>query len=214
MKQYRWIWLPLVLLLTAWQIPDSTGKRLQVQILLPPDTSWVELLTLDSTFVLDVKYATTDNFTGDVLYDCGKILLRKKVAEDLVKAHQLVKAKGYRMKIYDGYRPLSVQWRMWKKTPNKNYVADPRKGSMHNRGCAVDLTLVDAQGKELDMGSPFDFFGKEAHLDFPHSPQVMENRRILQDAMKKHNFKTIKTEWWHFSHRNLYAISNFPIPCQ
>ena len=210
--RYPLFLLPAVLLLTCQIESRSIGKGEPTHTV-PPDTSWVELIQLDSTFVLDVKYATKDNFTGEILYDCGRVLLRKKVAEDLVKAHQIVKAKGYRMKIYDGYRPLAVQWRMWEKTPNKNYVADPRKGSMHNRGCAIDLTLVDAAGNELDMGSPFDFFGKEAHLDFPHSKQVRENRRILQDAMKSNNFRTIKTEWWHFSHRNLYAISNFPIPC-
>jgi len=214
MKNNGWMLLVGVALLAAWKTPVAVNWQLGATVLPSPDTSWVELLALDSTFVLDVKYATKDNFTGEILYDCGKVYLRRKVAEDLVKAHATVKTQGYRMKIYDGYRPLSVQWRMWEKTPNKNYVADPRKGSMHNRGCAVDLTLVDAQGNELDMGSPFDFFGKEAHLDFPHSQQVKANRKVLQDAMKKHNFKTIKTEWWHFSHRNLYPISDFPIPCQ
>ncbi|MCS6967421.1 MAG: M15 family metallopeptidase [Cytophagales bacterium] len=178
------------------------------------DTAWVELISLDSTFILDVKYATKENFTGQVLYDCGRVFLRKKVAEDLVKAHAWVKQQGYRMKIFDGYRPLSVQWRLWHQAPNKRYVADPRKGSMHNRGCAVDLTLVDSLGNELDMGTPYDYFGQEAHWSYPHSKEVQKNRQLLQQAMKKNNFRTIKTEWWHFSHRNLYPISNFPIPCK
>ncbi|MCS7018477.1 MAG: M15 family metallopeptidase [Cytophagales bacterium] len=211
MKHLINVWMLLAFTNSYWAIAQP---NLQGRYAARLDTSWVELLKLDSTFVLDVKYATQNNFTGEVLYDCGKVFLRRKVAEDLVQAHQTVKAQGYRMKIFDGYRPLSVQWRMWQKTPNKNYVADPRKGSMHNRGCAVDLTLVDASGKELDMGTPYDFFGKEAHLDYPHNRQVQENRKILQNAMKKHNFRTIKTEWWHFSHRNLYPISNFPLPCQ
>jgi zinc D-Ala-D-Ala dipeptidase len=179
-----------------------------------PDTAWVELIKWDATFVLDIKYATPDNFTKQVLYDCGRCFLRKRVAQDLVAAHAQVKKQGYRMKIFDGYRPLAVQWKMWKATPSKNYVANPRKGSMHNRGGAVDLTLVDAQGQELDMGSPFDFFGKQAHLNYPHPAQVLANRRVLQTAMKAHYFNTISNEWWHFSHQKVYAVSDFPIPCQ
>lgn len=208
MKRPVSIWM-----IGLWIACKAVFAHADIRIGSPPDTSWVELLQLDSTFILDVKYATKDNFTGEILYDCGKVYLRKKVAEDLVKAHREIKAKGYRMKIFDGYRPLSVQWRMWKKTPDKNYVADPRKGSMHNRGCAVDLTLTDAQGNELDMGTPYDFFGKEAHLDFPHDKRILANRQLLQEVMKKHNFRPIKTEWWHFSHRNLYPLSDFPIPC-
>ncbi|MCU0449527.1 MAG: M15 family metallopeptidase [Bernardetiaceae bacterium] len=178
------------------------------------DTAWVELIKWDPTFVLDIKYATTDNFTKQVLYDCGRCFLRKRVAQDLVAAHAQVKKQGYRMKIFDGYRPLAVQWKMWNATPSKSYVANPRKGSMHNRGGAVDLTLVDAQGQELDMGSPFDFFGKQAHLNYPHPAKVLANRKVLQTAMKAHHFNTISNEWWHFSHQKVYAVSDFPIPCQ
>lgn len=178
------------------------------------DTAWVELVRIDPDFVLDVRYATANNFTGQVLYPCGRVLLRKRVALDLVAAHREVKAQGYRMKIYDGYRPLDVQWKMWNLTPDKRYVGNPRKGSMHNRGCAVDLTLVDAQGKELDMGTAYDFFGKEAHTDYAHPPQVLANRKVLQNAMTRHGFRILDTEWWHFSHSKVYSISNFPMPCK
>jgi zinc D-Ala-D-Ala dipeptidase len=193
--------------------PANLPARYRDSIRALPDTAWVELVRLDPSFVLDIKYATADNFTKQVLYDCPRCFLRKKVAIDLLAAHEQVKKAGYRMKIFDGYRPLSVQWKMWHLTPSKKYVGNPRKGSMHNRGCAVDLTLIDAQGQELDMGSPYDFFGTTSHLDYPHPKAVASNRRVLQSAMTGHGFQLLKTEWWHFSHTRAYRISDFPIPC-
>ncbi|SFF44832.1 M15 family metallopeptidase [Thermoflexibacter ruber] len=180
------------------------------------DTAMVELIRYDSDFMLDIKYATKDNFTKQVLYDCPRAFLRKKVAKDLLNAHKEFKKLGYRIKIFDGYRPHSVQFKMWDLTPDKRYVGNPYKGSMHNRGCAVDLTLVDNNGKELDMGTPYDFFGEEAHITYNKLPeQVLSNRRVLKQVLEKNGFRALSTEWWHFSYnRNVYNILNIPIPCQ
>ena len=180
------------------------------------DTAMVELKKYDKDFILDIKYATKDNFTKQVLYDCGRSFLRKKVAKDLLNAHKEFKKLGYRIKIFDGYRPHSVQFKMWDLTPDKRYVGNPYKGSMHNRGCAVDLTLVDKNGNELEMGTPYDFFGEEAHITYKKlSEKVLANRKILKQTLEKNGYRALETEWWHFSYnRNVYSILDTPIPCE
>lgn len=179
------------------------------------DTAMVNVLDLDKSLVLDLKYATSYNFTKKVLYPCAKCYLRKPVAQALVKANQKFKTKGFKIKIFDAYRPISVQWKLWNMYANPDYVADPRKGSMHNRGAAIDLTLVDQQGNELDMGTPFDFFGEKAHTDYQNLPQkVRANRYLLKSVLQSYGFATIKTEWWHFVYLNQsFNISDFAFEC-
>ena len=165
-------------------------------------SDFVRLKDLSPDFVYELKYATPDNFLKQAVYDCGECYLRKSTAEALVKANEAFKQLGYRIKLFDCYRPLSVQKKMWKILPGTHYVANPAKGSKHNRGAAVDLTLVDAQGKELNMGTPFDFFGKEAHHTYTqHSKEVLENRKLLKETLDKFNFKSIYSEWWHYEFR-------------
>ena len=165
-------------------------------------SDFVRLKDLSADFVYELKYATPDNFLKQAVYDCGECYLRKSTAEALVKANEAFKQLGYRIKLFDCYRPLSVQKKMWKILPGTHYVANPAKGSKHNRGAAVDLTLVDAQGKELNMGTPFDFFGKEAHHTYTqHSKEVLENRKLLKETLDKYNFKSIYSEWWHYEFR-------------
>ena len=165
-------------------------------------SNFVRLKDLSPDFVYELKYATPDNFLKQAVYDCGECYLRKSTAEALVKANEAFKQLGYRIKLFDCYRPLSVQKKMWKILPGTHYVANPAKGSKHNRGAAVDLTLVDAQGKELNMGTPFDFFGKEAHHTYTqHSKEVLENRKLLKETLDKYNFKSIYSEWWHYEFR-------------
>lgn len=190
-----------------------TNKLLEASI--ENDTTLVNIHTLDKTILLDIKYATKDNFTKKVLYPCAKAYLRKKVALALVAAHQKFKAKGFRIKIYDAYRPLAVQWKLWEMYGNPDYVADPRKGSMHNRGAAVDLTLVDKNGNELAMGTPFDFFGVEAHTDNQNLPQqVRANRYLLKSVLRSVGFSEIKTEWWHFAYiKQNFNLSDMPFDC-
>ncbi|WP_315013771.1 M15 family metallopeptidase [Capnocytophaga leadbetteri] len=165
-------------------------------------SDFVRLKDLSPDFVYELKYATPDNFLKQAVYDCGECYLRKSTAEALVKANEAFKQLGYRIKLFDCYRPLSVQKKMWKILPGTHYVANPAKGSKHNRGAAVDLTLVDAEGKELNMGTPFDFFGKEAHHTYTqHSKEVLENRKLLKEILDKYNFKSIYSEWWHYEYR-------------
>ena len=163
---------------------------------------FVNIKTLSPEFVLDIKYATADNFLKQAVYDCGECYLREATAKALLAAQKEFVKRGYSLKLFDCYRPLSVQKKMWKILPGTHYVANPAKGSKHNRGAAVDLTLVDAQGKELDMGTPFDFFGKKAHHTCTTLPKkVLENRKLLKDVLNKYNFKSIFSEWWHYEYR-------------
>ncbi|MFY7788336.1 MAG: M15 family metallopeptidase [Thermoflexibacteraceae bacterium] len=201
--KYALVYLIISSLLFSFNFVAKTPKKLYPTAILPQDTTMVELITLDKDFVIDVKYATKDNFTGQVLYDCDRVWLRKVVAMDLLAAHKKFKEKGYRIKIYDGYRPISVQWRLWKATPKKGYVSHPTKGMrMHNRGAAVDMTLIDRNGKELDMGTPYDFFGKEAHTTYTNLPaQVLANRKVLKEIMQSCGFVAISNEWWHFDYK-------------
>jgi D-alanyl-D-alanine dipeptidase len=182
----------------------------------PADTAdLVDVATLDARWKLDVKYATTDNFTGRVLYNSARCFLREKPAQSLVKAQKWldVNHKGYVLMLKDCYRPVSVQRLMWdvvKGTPKQGYVADPNSkyGSVHNYGCAVDLTLMDASGNEIDMGTPYDFLGKLAEprheetflAEGKLTQKQIDNRHILRDAMVAGGFKTIPNEWWHFNY--------------
>lgn len=180
-------------------------------------SDFVRLKDLSSDFVYELKYATPDNFLKQAVYDCGECYLRKSTAEALVKANKAFIQLGYRIKLFDCYRPLSVQKKMWKILPGTHYVANPAKGSKHNRGAAVDLTLVDAQGRELNMGTPFDFFGKEAHHTYTeHTKEVLENRKLLKETLNKYNFKSIYSEWWHYEYRPEMQskVENFEWQCE
>lgn len=182
-----------------------------------PADAFIDLQDLDSSFVIDVRYATTNNFTETQLYDCPKCLLRYSVAKKLVEANQIFQKKGFRLKIFDAYRPFSVQVKMWEACPNINFVAPPERGSIHNRGGAVDVTLVDSLGNQLDMGTPYDFLGYRAYTtNFDLPDTVLTNRHLLQSVLDSCGFMKIKTEWWHFSHRTCmkYPIEDFPLPCQ
>lgn len=163
---------------------------------------FVSIKSVSADILLDIKYATTDNFLKEAVYDCSECFLRKETAHALAKANEEFKKKGYRIKVFDCYRPLSVQKKMWKIMPGTNYVANPAKGSKHNRGAAVDLTLVDMQGNEIDMGTPYDFFGQKAHHTYQNLPQnVLENRKLLKTILDQYNFRSIYSEWWHYEYR-------------
>ena len=181
------------------------------------NTDFVKLTDLYDGFVLDMKYATSDNFLKQKVYDCEECYLRKNTALALVKVAKELKKYGYRIKLFDCYRPLDVQKKMWKILPGTDYVANPKKGSKHNRGAAVDLTLVDEKGNELDMGTPFDFFGKEAHHTYQgHSEEVNKNRKLLKEIMDKYNFRSIYSEWWHYEYRpeRFSKVANFKWNCE
>ncbi|MEM1136344.1 MAG: D-alanyl-D-alanine dipeptidase [Bacteroidota bacterium] len=197
--------------------PGSTDiALLQKNFTSLPDSAFVELALYDENFKFDIKYATTDNFTKKRLYDCANCLLRKQVADTLFAAQQYLQKLGYGLLLFDCYRPLTVQQKMWEMVSNPIYVADPAKGSMHNRGNAVDLTLYDlASGKPLDMGTEFDFFGKEAHHAYQQLPkEVLKNRLLLKEILEKFGFKSITSEWWHYSYNaSVFPLSSTAVPC-
>ncbi|GJQ62458.1 MAG: D-alanyl-D-alanine dipeptidase [Melioribacteraceae bacterium] len=179
------------------------------------DTSIVYLGDIDSTILTDVKYATSDNFTGKVLYPTAKVYTRKIVGEALASVNEYLKSNyGYTLKVFDAFRPLSVQKQMWEIFPDPNYVADPKTGSRHNRGAAVDLTIVDENGNELDMGTPYDDFTEKAHFAYPDlTDEQRKNRDILNEAMSKYGFTVLKSEWWHFDYKDWknYSIIDFKL---
>lgn len=174
-----------------------------------------DVAALDPTIRLDIRYATTNNFTKAKIYDCPLCLLRPEAADALLKAHKALQKKNLGLKMFDCYRPRPYQQRLWDKVPNADYVTPPAKGSMHSRGAAVDLTIVDDKGKELDMGTPYDFFGVEAHYDYTQlSAAVLANRRLLRETMEAAGFKGIRTEWWHFSYQGKdFPLSDYVWPC-
>ncbi|GAA4748046.1 M15 family metallopeptidase [Flavisolibacter ginsenosidimutans] len=171
----------------------------------------VEIKHFVPSVAYDLRYATKENFTGEKLYKSGgKTFLRLPAAEALCKAAREFAGIGYTIKIWDAYRPYSVTKKMWELIYDDRYVADPSKGSGHNRGLAVDLTLMK-DGKELDMGTGFDNFTDTAHRDFSKLPEsVLKNRLFLQTTMEKYGFKGLSTEWWHFAFPNdgRYGVLN------
>lgn len=166
-------------------------------------------------FVIDMKYATYENFVGKTLYPSPTCVLTKGTLDKLIKANSLVRKQDCYIKIWDAYRPLSVQKIMWEATPNKNYVANPyRSGSKHNRGAAVDVTLVDKNGKELLMPTEFDNFTVKASPGYKGmSAEQRKNLGILSKAMTASGFKQLSTEWWHFEDTdfNGYKIQDVPL---
>jgi D-alanyl-D-alanine dipeptidase len=180
------------------------------------DTTFVNLKDYSQDFVYDMKYAATDNFLKAKVYDCAECYLRYKTVKALILANKRFMAKGFKIKLFDCYRPLDIQKRMWAIVPNPQYVANPAKGSIHNRGGAVDLTLVDLNGKELDMGTAFDFFGKEAgHYFSGFSKEISSNRNFLRKIMSKEHFNSFDSEWWHYNLKTGLndKISNFKWEC-
>ena len=161
----------------------------------------VNVWKLDTTITLDIRYATTNNFTGKQVYEEAKFFLRTEPAQKILEVQKELKTLGLGLKIFDGYRPLSVQKKFWEIMPDERYVADPKKGSRHNRGAAVDLTLIDKYGNEIPMPTPYDDFTEKASRDYMNlSSQIIINRKFLEDIMVKYGFTGLPTEWWHFDY--------------
>lgn len=164
------------------------------------DTTFVNLKEYSKDFIYDMKYATEDNFLKAKVYDCAECLLRYKTVQALITANKEFMKQGCKIKLFDCYRPLSIQKKMWEIVSNPKYVADPKKGSIHNRGGAVDITLVNADGVELEMGTTFDFFGIQASHNYTKLPvAVKANRKYLKTVMIKNGFNSFDSEWWHYN---------------
>ena len=198
-----------------FQIEVDTFSEVKTNVLRVKTDSLnlVNINDIDNTILVDLKYATTDNFTGMILYkDLDGAYLQTDVAIMLAKAHSYLKESypGLRLLIYDAVRPLSVQRMMWEAVQNTmfhRYVAHPDRTSLHNYGAAVDLTLADSTGCPLDMGTPFDHFGRAAGISNEHelmvqgllNEQQVRNRQLLREVMHHAGFRSISGEWWHFN---------------
>ena len=182
-----------------------TNKRTYYQELVNQDSlqKMIELKSLMPGIVYEIHYATKANFTGKRLYKKGnQTFLRLPAAQALVKVQKELSIAGYELKIWDAYRPYSITRKMWDMIGDERYVANPSKGSGHNRGLAVDLTLLK-DGKEINMGTSYDNFSDTAHHSFTMlSNEVLRNRQLLKTTMEKYGFKALETEWWHYSYAN------------
>jgi D-alanyl-D-alanine dipeptidase len=164
------------------------------------DNAIVNLKNYSNDFVFDMKYATDDNFLKEKLYPCAECFLRVKTVKSLLEANKAFSQKGYKIKLFDCYRPKAIQKKMFKIVPDPNFVANPKKGSIHNRGGAVDISLVDSLGVEVNMGTKFDFFGEEASHNYQNlSEEILANRKFLKKIMLQNNFKSFDSEWWHYN---------------
>jgi len=170
----------------------------------------VAVTSINSRVRLDIRYATTNNFTRRQVYPSAKACLHRPTALKLAKAQEKLEEQGLSLKVYDAYRPLSVQKIFWAIMPDERYVADPAKGSRHNRGSAVDVTLVELQsGRELEMPSGFDDFTTRASYAFTNlPPEAISNRALLRATMTECGFTPFETEWWHFDDT---GWTNYPV---
>ncbi|WP_276348388.1 M15 family metallopeptidase [Daejeonella sp. JGW-45] len=165
-----------------------------------PDKQLVELKKIIPGIKLDIKYATKDNFARQAVYRQARAFARLPVAQSLKAVQAELKRKGLGLKIFDGYRPYSVTVKFFAIASDKNFVANPKDGSRHNRGCAVDLTLIDLKtGRELPMPTPYDSFAAAASPSYNNLPaNVIRNRNLLISVMESNGFKVLDNEWWHF----------------
>ncbi|HEV3471088.1 MAG TPA: M15 family metallopeptidase [Pyrinomonadaceae bacterium] len=166
----------------------------------------VEIIKLDPTVRLDIRYATPDNFTGRAVYTEARAFLQRPAALALVRAHRALKKRGYGLAVFDAYRPWHVTKLFWDITPEEKrlFVADPSKGSRHNRGCAVDLTLYELKtGRQVSMPSAFDDFTERAHVNYAGGTEEQRRlRAVLRAAMEAEGFLVFEPEWWHFDYKD------------
>ena len=190
----------------AAQPPHENGNFRKVDL--------VELVALDPTIKLDIRYATNNNFLSTPMYSQARAFLQRPAAEALVRANQSLREKGYGLLIHDAYRPWYVTRMFWDATPKdkKIFVANPRDGSRHNRGCAVDLTLYDLNtGAAVKMPSGYDEMSERAYANYAGgAPEERQRRAILRQAMEKEGFRVYPQEWWHFDYKDWkqYPILN------
>jgi D-alanyl-D-alanine dipeptidase len=205
-------WLSLILFIGSFcNQPDAQQNPYGLKIIADfeqyknsiidnPSNKLVDLAQFIPGLELDIRYAGTNNFTGRQVYEQPRAFLRLPVARALQDVNSDLNQVGLGLKVFDAYRPYSATVKFYEIIGDTNFVAAPWHGSRHNRGCAVDVTLVDlASGEELEMPTAFDDFSEKAAVDFTDLPDyVIANRELLVESMKKHGFKTYPYEWWHF----------------
>ena len=180
------------------------------------ESDLVELVKLDTSIHLDIRYATKNNFLGKPVYKEARAFLQRPAAEALIEVNKELKLSGYGLVVFDGYRPWSVTKIFWDMTPEdkKEFVADPKNGSRHNRGCAVDLSLYKlSTGKEVKMPSEYDEMSERANADYKGGTEEQRHLRdLLRSKMEAHGFEVLDVEWWHFDFKGWksYRIENIP----
>ena len=190
---------------TETTLPEMTEAVIWEE---PKDEDLVKIRDFIPDAQVDLRYATADNFTGQVIYDFTEPYLRYGTVKKLMAVQEDLRQLELNMKIWDGFRPFSAQIKMWEVFPDDTYVADPTIGaSNHNRGCAIDLTLVDNDGRELEMPSEFDNFTVQANRDYSDCTEVAaQHAELLEVLMEKHGFKGYYGEWWHFNDTVKYGV--------
>jgi D-alanyl-D-alanine dipeptidase len=211
--------LPCALVLAALALPQAAARdRTRPPAEKGPfrATDLVEVTALDPTVRLDVRYATPDNFMKRVLYSQARVFLQRPAAEAVVRAHRRLRAQGFGLLLFDGYRPWRVTKMMWDATPpaQRDFVANPAVGSKHNRGCAVDLSMYDlGSGREVEMPSAYDEFSARADPSYAGGTAGQRERRdLLRRAMEAEGFTVEPNEWWHFNCRDWRAYPIVDIP--
>jgi D-alanyl-D-alanine dipeptidase len=205
----------ILILIYLWLFISCTLKPLQEKDNFK-ETDLVELIKLDSTLKLDIRYATSNNFVGKPVYPEARAFLQRPAAEALVRANKKLKPLGYGLLVFDGYRPWSVTKLFWDITPKekKKFVANPKDGSRHNRGCAVDLSLYNlATGQEIQMPGRYDEMTQRSYPTYTGgTAKQREMRDLLRTIMESEGFKVFPYEWWHFDFNGWqqYRISNIP----
>jgi D-alanyl-D-alanine dipeptidase len=179
-----------------------------------PEKELIDLEEFIPGIVLDIRYATTNNFTGERIYDVAKAYARKPVAEALKRAQEELGKQGLAIKIFDAYRPYAATVKFYEVYRDTTYVASPYRGSRHNRGCAIDMTLINAKtGEELKMPTGYDAFTRDAWPSSPVAdPEARKNRQLIIDAMQKQGFRVNGSEWWHFDFRGWKKFEVLDIP--
>jgi D-alanyl-D-alanine dipeptidase len=211
---FRFLSVLFLVLLPTAPLAAQDGPPKDDRAFRAPDL--VELVTLDPAIRLDVRYATKNNEFGRPFYSEARAFLQRPAGEALARVQRALKAKGYGLVVFDGYRPWSVTKAFWDATPadKKVFVADPKNGSRHNRGCAVDLTLYDlATGREVDMGGGYDEMTPRSYVTYDQGPKdAMARRELLRDEMGKEGFFPYPWEWWHFDWKDYreYPILDVP----
>ena len=189
----------------------NTAKPPEPQEPLAPPANEEELVLISDyipTIFVDLKYATTDNFTGKVIYDFEEPKLRYCTVKKLKEVQDALLEQGYSLLIWDAFRPVSAQFKLWEICPDATFVANPNKGhSSHSRGNTVDITIVTKDGKPVEMPTGFDDFTALADRDYSDvTGPALEHVKLLEDTMTAHGFKGYSKEWWHFSDTNKYAV--------
>ena len=193
------------------EVTDNIAAYLE-QVKQDEQKQFVDLGTYIPGIVLDIRYATANNFTGEKIYESPDAFARKPVADALLAVQGELKTMGLGLKVFDAYRPYSATLRFYEVYPDTTFVAAPWRGSVHNTGCAVDVTLVELpSGAEMEMPTPFDDFTEKAAHSFNDLPEnILKNRKILRDVMTRNGFSVYEAEWWHynFKERNDFEIMN------